>query len=602
MTASLKTVCRAALLAGLTALMPIAASPSALAERADLDATALLKGQPTGLVENHWFLPGKDAQPAKQEFTGTLVLEEMEMGTNPATFTSRKVLGKDPKIFPAARLSFFTYKGDLVPVTQDVIRIGSTPSGRSFWDIIVQPGQVWSEPGDDGWSRAAFPFSLVHSVEGETHNGIATFLYKGSKVSKLRFQIVQQTAPYYVVDYFAAWGAAPAALKPTKPANLAQLKAVYEADLAARVPVKSWDDLAAKVGADKLKGFDSAMKPEEILTSGLFDGETLYLKECKSAAGPLPYCDRQRFGVWSATKAAATATALLHLGQKYGPEVYRAKIVDYVKPTAHADDWKDVTFIDALDMATGIGNGSDKRDPNNISDGYLDNTYPAWYEARSVQAKLKALFRDGKKYPWGPGEVARYRDEDMFVLGVAMDGYLKSKEGRKADLWSMLENEVYRPIGINYAPINRTVEGDGRSADKPGQPLMAYGYYPTLGDLAKIARLYQNRGKQGDRQLLDAAKVDELIYGTKERGLPTGDKTKYGETRYLMAYWQAQYQSPEGCHLYMPQMDGWGGNYIVLMPGNYTGIRLAKNWTWEEAVSDTTGMMEVANRLTKFCP
>jgi hypothetical protein len=48
-------------------------------------------------------------------------------------------------------------------------------------------------------------------------------------------------------------------------------------------------------------------------------------------------------------------------------------------------------------------------------------------------------------------------------------------------------------------------------------------------------------------------------------------------------------------------MDGWGGNYVVLMPDGYTGIRLAKNWDGNEAAADTTGIMEVANRLTKFC-
>ncbi|TXH36363.1 MAG: hypothetical protein E6Q98_11770 [Rhodospirillaceae bacterium] len=202
---SLQRFCHIAFLAGLLALP----ASLAAADRSDLDASTLRKGKPTGLAENYWFLPGADAKPALQDFTGTLVLQEAEMGTNPAKFTSRKVLGKDPKIFPAVRLSFFTYKGDLVPVTQDVIRAGSTPAGHSFWDIIVQPGQVWSEPGDGGWSRAAFPFSLVHSVEGETHNGIATFLYRGGKVSNLRFQVVQQTAPYYIVDYFSAWGSAP---------------------------------------------------------------------------------------------------------------------------------------------------------------------------------------------------------------------------------------------------------------------------------------------------------------------------------------------------------------------------------------------------------
>ena len=131
-------------------------------------------------------------------FLGTLQLTETEMTTLPAVLSPPSVLGRNPKLFPGVTLSFFTDKGDLVPFTQDVIRYGSGARGRSYWDIIVQPGRVWSQPDDSGWSRAGFPFALVNSIEGETHNGLATFLYKDGRVSNLRFQIVQQTAPYYI--------------------------------------------------------------------------------------------------------------------------------------------------------------------------------------------------------------------------------------------------------------------------------------------------------------------------------------------------------------------------------------------------------------------
>ena len=90
----------------------------------------------------------------------------------------------------------------------DPRRVHDAARAAASWDVIVQPGRVWSEPGDGGWSRASFPFALVHSIEEpETHNGVATFLYKDGQVSDLTFQVVQQTSPYYVVDYFPAPGA-----------------------------------------------------------------------------------------------------------------------------------------------------------------------------------------------------------------------------------------------------------------------------------------------------------------------------------------------------------------------------------------------------------
>lgn len=554
-----------------------------------------------GLIADSAFTPPPDAAAAHAPFLGRLSLTETEMTIKPRPLTSRSVLGRDPGLFPGVTLAFFTHQGDLVPFTQDVIRYGSAGSGRSFWDMIVQPGRVWSEAGDGEWSRAAFPFALVNSIEGETHNGLATFLYKAGKVSNLRFQIVQQTAPFYVKDYFFAAGLVPANLAARDTHAAAEVEVLtreYAASLADAVPVAQWRDLEAKVGAATLAGFDGRMPGRDIVLAGLDYEGTFYLKECVSAAGPLPWCDRARFGVWSATKALANGTALLRLAQKYGPSVFELKIKDFVQQIAGRPEWENVRFQDAIDMATGVGAGSGEVEHNNISDGYLTDDYPTWYEARSVDEKLAALVKAGRGYPWGPGKVARYRDQDMFLLGVAMNNFLKSKEGPAVDLWSMLEKEVFAPIGIRYAPINRTLEHDGG----PGQPLMAYGYYPTIADMVRIARLYQNGGKQGDTQILYAPRVVMLLPQPEIIGLPTGEQLTFGETTYTNAFWVAPYRSKAGCKIDYPRMIGWGGNIVALLPNGMTGIRLAKS---DESAShvevDTAGMAIVAERLGGIC-
>jgi CubicO group peptidase (beta-lactamase class C family) len=191
-----------------------------------------------------------------------------------------------------------------------------------------------------------------------------------------------------------------------------------------------------------------------------------------------------------------------------------------------------------------------------------------------------------------------YRDQDTFLLGVAMDRLLKSKEGPAADIWSTLVKEVYRPIGIAHAPTNRTIEADGRQ----GQPMMAFGLYATLGDLAKIAQLYHARGQHNGVQILHAGKIDELLYGPLERGLLTGYQNQFGRTRYFRSFWNVFFYSHEGCRFYIPEMRGWGGNIVSLMPDNLTGIRLAKNWVDNRWVFDTAGMMAVGDRLGRFCP
>jgi hypothetical protein len=439
----------------------------------------------------------------------------------------------------------------------------------------------------------------VNSIEGETHNGLATFLYRDGRVSNLRFQIVQQTAPYYIKDEFTAAGLVPATFAPAAAGELNSLMRVYEADRADAVPVSDWSNLAARVDGSTLAGFDGAMRPADIVLSGLDYEGVFYLKECRSAGGPLPWCDRARFGVWSATKVLANETALLRLAEKYGPEVFELKIADYVPAAAGYPAWRNVRFEDAINMATGIGNGSARREPNDSGDGYLDASYSHWYEARSVEQKLAALLADGHVYPWGPGQVTRYRDQDMFILGVAMDRFLKSKEGPAANIWSMLQHEVMEPIGIHHAPTNRTIEADGSA----GQPLMAYGYYPTVGDMVLLARLYQSGGKHGRQPILYEPRIRELLPGPKPRGFSTGERLPEGETTYLNAFWFTSYNASQDCRVFYPRMIGWGGNIVALLPGGSVGIRIAKSDEAADHVEvDTGGMAGVANALSKFCP
>ena len=551
-----------------------------------------------GVIANTAFVPGADAVDAHAPFLGTLRLTEAPMTTEPAVVSPPPGLRQDPKLFPGVAISFFTDQGDLVPFTQDVIRYATRNQGHSYWDIIVQPGRIWSQPGDDGWSRAAFPFALVNYIEGETHNGLATFLYRDDRVSNLRVQVVQQTAPFDIKDQFVAAALVPARFEPVASDQLDSLKRNYEAGRAGAVPIASWKELAAKVGGARLEGFDGPMRTGDIVLSGIDYQGAFYLKGCYSAGGELPWCDRARFGVWSATKALANETALLRLAEKYGPAVFDLKIADYVPEAARRPGWRNVRFEDAIDMATGIGNGSTKRDPNDISDGYLDPSYQRWYEARSTQDKITRLLDDGASYPWGPGQVARYRDQDMFILGVAMDRFLKSKEGPAASIWSMLEQEVFAPIGIHQAPTNRTIEDDGNI----GQPLMAYGYYPTISDMVLIARLYQSEGRHGGAQILYAPRIRKLLAGPEPRGFPTGERLPAGETTYLNAFWFSSYAPSRDCRRFYPRMIGWGGNIVALLPGGMTGIRLARSGgAPDNSDVDTGGMAKVANSLSKFC-
>jgi hypothetical protein len=117
-----------------------------------------------------------------------------------------------------------------------------------------------------------------------------------------------------------------------------------------------------------------------------------------------------------------------------------------------------------------------------------------------------------------------------------------------------------------------------------------------------IARLYQNGGKHGAQQLLYGPRIRELLAGPKPRGLPTGEMLPVGETTYTNAFWVSSFASQD-CRLFYPRMIGWGGNIVALLPGGLTGVRIAKSGeTADNAAVDTSGMAQVANSVSKFCP
>jgi hypothetical protein len=135
--------------------------------------------------------------------------------------------------------------GLLVPVQCGAMVRESAPvKVPSFWQIIPQVGRVWKEAPDGKWSRAAFPLTLVNDIDNHSVEGLASFLYDGRKVTNLRFQFIQQNAPYLLHQHFVTWGSAATESAANAPTGLAAKRTAAEAELAQRLPTKPWSDLA----------------------------------------------------------------------------------------------------------------------------------------------------------------------------------------------------------------------------------------------------------------------------------------------------------------------------------------------------------------------
>jgi hypothetical protein len=368
------------------------APPTPGAPRDRLTASQLLAGPaPAAPVHNDYFLPVGSAGPARHALRGTLTIAAAS-----SSIAREGCLGLSVPT-PGFSVEVVTHGDHLVPVTRGMI--GTTPA------IVISPGRVWSEPGDQGMSRASLPFVVMNPLYNHAYNGVATFLFDDTRVSGFLAQVVQETAPYD--DRSDAWGISPMTYSPGAVADEAALRARFDEEVHRRALTRPWADLPAAVRDAPLGGVDGEVVGDAISASGLVVDGVLYVRGCPTRYGPFPYCREMRHGVFSVTKSLGGAVALLRLAQKYGDAVFDAKIEDYVTVTASHDGWKDVTFADVLGMATGIGEHSPRREPNDWS---ADENKPRLFRAlakRSLAEKLAAAF-EYPAYPWRRGEVFRY--------------------------------------------------------------------------------------------------------------------------------------------------------------------------------------------------
>ena len=551
---------------GVVALFAATGSPvdvgAATSARDELGVEELVDSDPADavLVDNAAFLPADDAGPAAHTVEGRLTVERL-----PLQISSNESQYRGYRYFPGFSVDFFTHEGDLVPVTRSLI---TSPEINS-WSLILSPGRIWSEPGDDGMSRASFPFVLGSPWDrlysgGEAHNGVATFLVDDTGVSDLRLQITQETAPDG--DIFDMWGQLPLDYEPGSIPGLDGYRAEFEAELADRVTIRPWSDLADRFDGARLAALTEGLPPEEISAAGVVVDGVVYLQPSRTRRGLYPYPTYMQHGPMSVSKSIGAGVAMLWLAQDYGPQVFDLRIADYVEIDAEHDGWHDVTFGDVLDMATGVGDNSPDPDSFDVYANESGLSYRRFYLGSTVREKLDAALSVAN-YPWPPGEVLRYTSAQTFVLAAAMDAFVESQEGPDAQLWDLLDEAVFEPIGIHHLTMIHVPDDDGGA----GIPLLASGLRLTVDDLAKIVDLLQNRGAHDGNQLLHPALVDAALYRTGQlEGLPSGKRFDDGDQTYQMSFWSLPHRAIDGGYFQVPFMSGAGGNTVFLAPNGVT--------------------------------
>ncbi|MEJ2734277.1 MAG: hypothetical protein P8189_12050 [Anaerolineae bacterium] len=561
-----------------TSVSPAAASSMA---PGDVTRTVVTYGElmngspPNSPVDEVAFLMPEAAAPSERAFEGRLELFGED--TNGGIEILRGDLGPEAAHLPEFDYAFVQSGSYLVPAKRGQI-IADHPN----WNVIIGPGRVWKENGDQGYSRASFPFALVWKGSNATFNGTMTFLFDEMNVSRVWYQITQETTSYTRANF---WGLLEAAYHPEPVPDAAQIRAAFDQELADRFPTQSIDQLAQDYPGVDVSAFGRGVSPEHRTMYGFVINGVDYVGECRTRAGPYAYCDWMRATSYSTAKSAFVSVALMRLAQEYGPEVAGLLIKDFVPEYAQSPgDWERVTFNHTIDMATG----------NYRSAGYMTDEdgqqMGEYWDAQPYANRIAAAF----DWPHSaePGTQWVYRTSDTFILTRALHNYVQSQEGPAADIFEYVVKEVYEPlrIGPGAHTTMRTADDNWQ-----GQPEGGYGLWWIQDDIAKIATLLHNGGKLNGEQLLHPDLLAAAMQqDPNDRGVDIDRRRKYNN-----AFWAQSYGPADviDCDIRVPQMLGVSGNVVALMPNGSTYYYFSDNqeFTWDAAVRES-------NKIVPHCP
>lgn len=518
-----------------------------------------------------------DAAPPGHTFEGRLELHGED------TIGEMTVLRGNPNVepeeshLPEFDFEFVSDNGHLVPAQRGLI-IADHP----YWNYILGPGRVWQERDDQGYSRASFPFALVWEGSNATLNGTMTFLFDDEGISKVWYQITQETTISFSADM---WGLLDATYHPGPVADGDQLRDAFAQELADRFPTRPIEQLAQDYPGIDLSAFGRGVSPQSMTWFGFVVNGINYVSGCQTRYGEYPYCESMRAPSYSTAKSAFVSVALMRLAQKYDPAAPGLLVKDYVPEAADSPgDWSVVTFDHVLDMATG-----NYRSPEfMVDEEQWDN--PFWTKEYYAE-KIAATF--DWPHSAAPGTQWVYRSSDTFILTRAMQNYLETLAGSDADIFEFVVEQVYKPLKLGPGVFSTQRTKDGNWT---GQPIGLAGMWWIPDDLAKIANfLNAGGGVIGEEQILHP----DMLAAALQRDPDDRGVESYPGGQYNNAFWADSYGRPDGfdCEFWVAEMQGYSGIVVVLMPNgtNYYYASDGRDFTWDAAVRE-------ADKIIPHCP
>ena len=461
---------------------------------------------------------------------------------------------------------------DLIPVAR-----GQLNTDHPYWTMILEPGKVWKEAGDNGLSRASLPFAILQRNANCTHNGLLTFLYDDTSVSKVHYQITQETCAYFQGDF---WGLLDATYHPEEVGDAAQIQSDFAVEQSLKVPTRPIGQLAVDFPGTDLSTLTSGITPINTTQYGFVYGGISYVSACVTRSGTYPFCDVMRMPSYSLSKSVFAGTVRMAMEEKYGVDV-GAEIVDtwVVEAAAGRGDFTDVTIDHALDMTT----GHYKFSTYMVDEAGLVMTSD-FFLAETLAEKSAGAFDWMRKAD--PGNNWVYRSSDTFIATRAMSEYLQTLAGPGTDIFDFLVDEVWRPLDIGPGAHTSLRTSDN---NWQGETFGGYGLWLIADDLAKLTRLLNVDGGQIDAvQVLNPASLDAAMQrDPSDRGMLTTAGVPF---HYNNGFWALEFTQAQGypCDFWVPFMSGYGGITVAMMPSGATFWVVSDNdeYDWQDVVDE----------------
>ncbi len=550
---------------------------AAAAETIALTASFLAAAEaPPSPLPTARFAPPSDALPASSSLTGRYSFSPQADASSFRVITDRfdflALNGTDLQRPPSLEVDLVQSGDRLLPVQR-----GLVVTDHPFWDTVWTPGRVWREAGDGDWSRAALPFALVEKNANCTHNGLLTFLFNSQgEITRTAWQIGSETCAYFQFD---AWGVAASEFQAGEVGTAAAVIARDEAERAARMPVQPVEALRERYPGFNLPALagEPAIDPATMTAYGLVHDGTHFVGGCDTRYGAYPYCDELVIPSYSFAKSLFGGLGLMRLEQLY-PGAMDARIADYVPACEVTGTWGDVTFEDALDMTTGHYQSAESEADENAAiqaDFFIVGSH-----AEKVELACNQYPRRTE-----PGRQWVYHTTDTYLLGTAMQAFLREREGEAADIYrDLLVDPLWAPLGLSA-----TLDETRRTTGPVSQPFAGWGLVMQRGDLAQLlAFINRADGMIDGEAVLPAGPMRAALQrDPSDTGLPA----PAAPLRYNNGFWSWDIQAFGNCQSEtpLPFLSGFGGLAGVLLPNgtSYYYVSDGYQFSWARAALAT---------------